>query len=129
VLELGTHRRGVYDALDLPGAQPARLVQHVPEQTDTHAQTILFPGDVEQHEGEGLLRAGQRPESYAPDGAAFLLGEEAPLRAHQAGCEHAFQVLLYLFAVVRWAGGLDEEVELFCMYGTGAHLCGPPAVA
>jgi hypothetical protein len=73
-------------------------------------EIVPLPGNVEQHEGERLLRTGQRPEGYPSDGAALFLGDEAPVGAH---C----------------AGGLEEEVELVCTDGTGAHLCGPAAVA
>ena len=72
-----------------------------------------------------LLYAGQRPEGDPSDGMVLLLGDETPLRAHRAGSEHAFQVLVDFFTVVWGAGGLDEEVvEFFGTDGTGAHIYG-----
>jgi hypothetical protein len=75
---------------------------------------IPAPVHVEQHEGEGRLRPRERPECDAPDSTIpFVFGDEAPLRAHRAGGEHALQILLDFFAVVRETGSLDEEVEVF----------------
>jgi hypothetical protein len=122
------HRRGIRDVLDLPGAQPPRLAQYVPEQAGAHVEVIPLPGNVEQHEGEGFFRAGQRPEGDPPEEAVFsILDDEAPFRAHRAQGEHALQVLLDLFAVVRRSGRLDGEVEFVGADVAGAHHCDPPA--
>jgi len=131
VLELGPHRRVIDDVLDLLGAQSPRLVQYVLEQKRAHnTNVIAIPGYVEQHEGEGLLHAGQRPEGDPPEGTVFfLLGNEAPLQAHRAGGEHALQVLSDFITVVGGASSLDEEVELVGTDGTGAHRYGSPAAA
>ena len=112
--------------LDLPGAQGTRLAQYVSEKAAAHTQVGPLPKDVEQDEGERFLRAGQGPEGGPPEDAVFSLGDEAPLRAHRAGGEHALQVLLDLFAVVRWSR-FDEEVHLVGADGAGAHHCDPPA--
>jgi len=110
-LELGPHRRIIDDVLDLLCTQRTRLLQNVFEQARAHAHIVGVSGHVQQHEGEGLLHARQRPEGDATDGTlSFLFGDEAPLRAHRACGEHALQVLLYFSTVA--GGSPDEEVEL-----------------
>src|SRR5215207_4390116 len=128
VLELGPHRRVIEDVLQLLGAQTPRLAQYLPEQARAHVHVVSFPAYIEQHEGEGLLHAGQRPEGDMPERPVFfLLGNETPLRAHRVDGEHALQVVPDFFTMVGRAGNLDAQVELVGTDGTVAHLCGPPS--
>src|SRR5918993_1580346 len=107
VLELGTHRWIIYDVLDLLCPKSTRLFEHVSEEARAYAQVVPIPGDIEEHEGEGLLHARQRPEGDTPERLYSSFGDEAPLEAHRACGEHALQVALDSSTVVWGSGGLD----------------------
>ena len=116
--------------LDLLSPKSTRLLKYVSEKARADAYVLAIPWYVEQHEGEGLLHARQRPEGDTPEGIlSFFFGDEAPLGAHRACGEHALQVALDSSTVVWGSGGLDEEVEFVGIDGTAVHLYGPPAAA
>jgi hypothetical protein len=94
-----------------------------------HPQVVIFPRDVEQHQGEWLFHTGQGPQGHPPNVSILFFHDEAPLGAHGPGGEHTPQVLPDFFTVVWVASGLDEEVEFVGTDGAGAHLYEPPVTA